>query len=174
MLMALTKTFAATALLLAALAASPAAAAPHTLDPNAYQSFIVNWTPDSAPLCAALRDSGDWDKLMHPAPLMGGNKPFGPDKEFWGHHSVLVFARVVPMGDATKVFTVDSLSTAAGTVTVKLATALPAPASSNMKAWLGIVVVKPLPARIRFVENGKPVCAVDWRTGKWVSPPLAP
>lgn len=62
------------------------------LDPNAYQSFVANWTPRSTPLCAAMQSQADWDAIFHPAPVLGTNRPFGPPSELWSGAGVLMVA----------------------------------------------------------------------------------
>lgn len=61
---------------------APAAPSYQLLDPNAYQSFIANWTPATEPLCAAIQSQADWDIVFRPAPVIGANRPFAPPAEF--------------------------------------------------------------------------------------------
>jgi hypothetical protein len=144
---------------LAAVTGASGQAPPYAvLDPDSFQSFIANWTPATQPLCAVLQSQADWDKVMHPAPVMGGNKPFAPPAEFWARNAVLLIARVVGSGDMAKVFTLQGVRSTADAIEVGYAFASPPPASAQVKWWLGVRVAKPLPATARFVENGHVVC----------------
>ena len=67
----------AAAALLAPNAALPAGGF-KLLDPDAYQSFVGNWSPDTAPLCAAIGSADQWDHVLHPAATMGAHRPFAP------------------------------------------------------------------------------------------------
>jgi len=139
--------------------ASTALAAPgwKRLDPAAYQSFVMNWTPDSAPFCAAMRSPAEWDAVMHPAPVMGPHKPFAPPASFWKEHAVLLIAKVVGGGDKVEAFT--DVSVKGGAVAYRFQA--PPSASFQVKSALMLAVSKPLAGKVRFIENGKPVCTVE-------------
>jgi hypothetical protein len=158
------------AILLAVTAAAPAAAqepAYVQLNPGAFQSFVRNWAPPSRPLCAAIRSQAEWDTIMSPAATMGSSKPFGPPADFWSRRAVLLVARVVDAGDMAQVFRLQRVRRAAGTIDVEYNFTPPPKASSTMKWWLGVEVLKPLAATIRFVEAGHVVCTLEPASGAW-------
>ena len=129
------------------------------LNPNEYQSFVGNWTPEDRPLCAALQSAGDWDKVMHPAATMNSHA-FAPPAEVWQGHAVLLLARVVNAGDTSHVFSVSKLSTEQNALVVDYAFASTPAASSTEKYYFALEVAKPLAATIRFREGGNVVCEV--------------
>ena len=158
------------AILLPLTVAAPAAAqepAYVQLNPDAFQSFVRNWSPPSRPLCAAIRSQADWDMIMSPAATMGSSKPFGPPAAFWTRNAVLLVARVVDAGDTAQVFRLDRVRRAAGTIDIDYGFTPPPKASSTMKWWLGVEVEKPLAATIRFVEGGHVVCTLAPASGAW-------
>lgn len=166
-------------LLLAAIALlAPNAAEPKSafklLDPDAYQSFVGNWTPDTAPLCAAIGSADQWDHVLHPAATMGSHKPFAPPADFWKGHVVLLFARVVNAGDLSKVFQVDDVLRRKDTTDVTLRFKPTPAASSNEKAYFAVAVDKPIPARVRFIQDGSIVCVLDTTAGTWMATPPQP
>ena len=152
------------ALLLAMAAATPDYAQEPSyslLDPNSFQSFVGNWTPETQPRCAVMQSQADWDKVMHPAPVMGGSKQFAPPSDMWAHDAVLLIARVIPAGETASVFKLAGVRHAGGRLDVDYAFAPPPSSSSTIKWWLGVKIVKPLPPVIRFVETGRVVCTVS-------------
>jgi hypothetical protein len=160
------------ALTLALAAASPALAAPVSfteVSPDSYQSFVGNWTPATRPLCAMISSSADWNKVMHPAPVMGGGKPFSPDAGFWASQMLLLVARVVP-ADGEGAFTSPAVDLAGAALTVSYAFTPPAPASSTIKAYLALAVPRSAATLVAFRENGRVVCSLRPARGLWVSP----
>jgi len=143
-----------------------------TLDPGAYQSFVGNWAPADAPLCAALRSQADWAGVLHPAAVMGGNKAFSPPVDFWNTKAVLLVARVIDAGDTAKVFHLTHLQRSHDAIDLDYAFAAPPHASSTMKWYLAVAVAKPLPPTLRFREDGHIVCTLRPDAGAWVVPPL--
>lgn len=160
--------------MLAGLATAPALAAPRTLDPSAYGAFVGNWTPADRPLCAMLRSAEEWGRVMHPAPVMGGNKPMAPDATLFDRHAVLLYARVTDHGDMRRILAVKSATTHKDVLTVKLRYVAPPPSSFRIKSWLGLVVEKPEVRHVRFVENGVETCSLDLARGDFRSPPDGP
>jgi len=144
------------------------------LDPNAYQSFVGNWTPDTAPLCAAMSSDAQWNRVLHPAATMGSHKPFAPPGNFWSGRAVLLFARVVNAGDPAKVFQVDDVLRRKDTIDVTLRFKPTPPASSTMKIYFAVAVDKPIPPRIRFIQDGTIVCVLNPASGNWMATPPQP
>lgn len=137
------------------------------LDPNAYQSFIVNWAPAASPFCAAIDSASQWNAVFHPAPVMGANRTFAPPASFWADHAVLLVARVVPAGRTSAIFRLTSVVRSGGTTTVAYAFRPPSRASSTMKWWMGVAVGRPLSPIVRFQENGRTICTLA--RGEWES-----
>jgi hypothetical protein len=164
--------------ILAAALLAPNAALPKSafqlLDPGDYQSFVGNWAPDTAPLCAAIGSAQQWDHVLHPAATMGAHKPFAPPADFWNGHVVLLFARVVNAGDLSKVFQVDDVLRRRDTIDVTLRFKPTPPASSTAKSYFAVALDKPIPARIRFIQDGNIVCVLDTAAGTWMSAPPQP
>ena len=155
-------------------AASPPRHTTHeTLDPHDYQSFVGNWTPARVPLCAALRSQSDWNGVLHPAAIMGGNKPFSPPADFWNAKAVLLVSRVVDAGDTTNICRLPRLRRSHDAIELDYAFAPTPHASSTMKWYLAVAVAKPLPSTIRFREGGRTLCKLRPNAGAWVVPPLA-
>jgi hypothetical protein len=144
-------------LLMSALAAGARA---QLLDPDAYQSFVGNWSPKAAPLCTAMENAGEWESVLHPAPVMGGNKAFEPPSALWNHHAVLLLARVVNAGDTAHVFRLLRVTRTRGAIEMSVTFAPTPPASSTMKWYMALAVAKPLPPRIRIRENGAVICTL--------------
>jgi hypothetical protein len=144
-----------------------------TLNPNDYQSFVVNWSPDAKPLCAVMLSQADWDKVMHPAPVMGGAKPFSPVNFDWNKDEILLIARVINGGgDNSKVFSLTGVTTSAKGLNLAYGFKPTPAASYTIKGSMLVVVPRAAKSPVRFVENGKATCALDPAKGKWVSPKL--
>jgi hypothetical protein len=153
------------ALLIAALVSggssrSAAEAAFERLDPNTYQSFVRNWKPENAPLCAVIRSQADWDKVLAPAARMGGTPTYAPPAAFWDTKAVLFVARVINAGNTADVFRVERVEFGKHTLELDYSYRPTPPASSTMKWYLAVAVAKPLPATVRFTEGGKVVCTL--------------
>jgi len=73
------------------------------LDPAKYQCFVKNWDDKKNPvLYACIRSPAEWDKIFHPAPVMGSRKPFAPEPKVFETQDLLVVARVMPALDNDK------------------------------------------------------------------------
>jgi hypothetical protein len=144
------------------------------LDPGDYQSFVGNWTPDTAPLCAAIGSADQWEHVLRPAATMGSHKLFAPPADFWAGHVVLLFARTVNAGDLSKVFQVDDVLRRKDTTDVTLRFKPTPPASSTAKSYFAVAVDKPISARVRFIQDGNIVCVLDTAAGTWMASPPQP
>ncbi|MCK5595435.1 hypothetical protein KAI19_04590, partial [bacterium] len=66
------------------------------IDSHKYQSFVKNWDSKKHQVLYALISSPDeWNAVFHPAPIMGVNRPFCPDKKLYDKEQILVVSRVV-------------------------------------------------------------------------------
>jgi hypothetical protein len=155
--------FAVSSVLAVALYQPAALAAEHAyerLDPNAYESFVANWTPDDWPLCAVIRTQADWNLVLKPAPTMGQTKPFSPPPEFWKFKAVLLVAYVVDAGDTADIFHIDRLTGGKGAWQLDYRFTPPPAASSKVKSYLAVAVTKPLPPIVRFKEGSRLICTM--------------
>lgn len=156
--------------LLSAAGASAHGGPPELFHPEDFQSFVGNWTPQSAPMCTALRSADDWNRVLHPAAVMGDHKPYAPPDEFWKSHAMLLFARVVNGGDTSHVFALRKLQIGPDAVDWDIAFT-PAPkAAWTQKAYIAVAIDKPLPPQVRFRENGKLDCTLDIAAGQVLAP----
>ena len=140
------------------------------LSPGDYQSFVGNWAPNSAPLCAALRSGADWERVLHPAPTMWRHKPFAPSAAFWTGHAVLLVARVANAGPTADILTHEHVRRAKDALEVDYAFRPTPPASSTIKWYLALAVPRPLPPEVRFKEGGRLVCTLKPAAGVWLIP----
>jgi hypothetical protein len=140
------------------------------LNPADYQSFVGNWTPADAPLCAAIGSAEAWNRVLHPAAVMGDRRPFAPPSEFWERHAVLLFARVVPGGGQASALRLAGAERSPDAIDIVVAVTPPPPSSWTMKSWLAVAVPKPLPPHVGFLENGKRICSLEPASGHWLSP----
>ena len=165
-----------TALALAMVGASAGAApvAYKALDPGAYQSFVGNWTPDSAPLCAVIGSAANWDAVLHPAAVMGGSNRFAPPPETWRSHVVLLVAKVIPGGAKGSALESVSVNDAGGSLNVDYRFTPPPASSFTIKTYMALEIAKPIPESVVFKENGQTVCTLKPAAGAWLSPPAPP
>jgi hypothetical protein len=140
------------------------------LDPNAYQSFVANWEPDLGPLCAIIRTQADWDRVLKPAPTMDRKRPFSPPPEFWKFKAILLVAHVIDSGDTSNVFHAEKLVRDKGVLWLDYRFAPTQSASSRMKWYLAVAVVKPLPRIVHLLENRRHICTLRSRAMVPVTP----
>lgn len=142
-------------------------------DPSGYQNFVVNWDAGTEVLCAVVRTPAEYARLFHPAPVIGGRKPFAPADDAFEKEHLLVVARVVGgdggsrlsieraarEGDVLEVHFDDRPSTARSSFRVK----------QVALAWIPVGDAR----RVTFLGNGKPVATLEPDEGRWVAPSLA-
>lgn len=141
-------------------AASKAAAVPFEdlQAADSFQSFVQNWDDAKTPvLCALIRNVKDWDSVMHPAPVGGGNKPFGPKEGFYDSKQILLVARVVAGEGLLKPAQVTLGED--GVLTFAYTLASPVKKLSYTMKWpLAVSIPKDTKFKtVVFVENGKEV-----------------
>jgi hypothetical protein len=112
------------------------------IGPRDFQVFVTHWSPPSEPLCVAIRSAEEWTRIFHPAPVMGGNRPFAPPAGFWRDHIVLMIARSMPMGDVDDAIRVEGVNETAGRLQVQLGFHV-VDSSATMNAWRGVVIGRP-------------------------------
>jgi hypothetical protein len=143
------------------------------LNPNSYHAFVVNWTPDTAPLCALIGSAAQWSAVMHPAPVMGGAQAFGPPDAIWRTHSVLLLARVTPAGATAATLHPVFVKLNSGVLEVDYQFKAPPAASSTIKDYMALEIPEVVPSSVVFKENGKTVCSLARGKGVWLSPASA-
>lgn len=130
-----------------------------TIGPSDYQVFIRGWQPETKPFCARIESTAQWQRILRPAAVGFGNKPFAPPAAWWNTHAVLLIARSAYAWSDT-VLRFRSFERAKHGLTVDYTFSAPPPASSTMRTWMGVVVSKPVLLPVTFVENGKPACVL--------------
>lgn len=144
-----------------------------TFGSGKYQSFIQNWDEKANEVLYALIQSGDqWDAVFHPAPVMGGKREFGPDKERFEKEQLVVVARVVPQPGKEEVFTIESVSTTNGELTVRYMFKEPKAATSMAKSFIGVWVPKAEYKCVVLIENGKQIGKLEPANGTWSVPAM--
>jgi hypothetical protein len=142
-----------------------------------YQNFLKNWDDRHMPLlCAVLGSPSRYEAWFHPAPLNRPNKAFAPAPGFYAKEQILVVARVTAGVDAMDgVFGVERVEESGSEVTLFYRFEKPVKAADyTVKAHLAVRIPQKEYGRAVFVENGKPVAALDLRKGEWSLPPAAP
>ena len=156
-------------------AAEPAASLAIPLrrdDPARYQNFVVNWDAGTELLCAVVSTPADYASLFHPAPVIGGKKPFAPPDEAFTKEQLLVIARVVG-GDGKSVLAIERVVEKEGALEVHLddrpATT---PATFTVKQAALAWIPRRDGGRVTFVANGEAITTLDLADGDWIAPAL--
>lgn len=156
-------------------AAEPAASLAIQLrrdDPARYQNFVVNWDAGTELLCAVVSTPADYACLFHPAPVIGGKKPFAPPDDAFTKEQLLVIARVVG-GDGGSVLAIERVVEKEGVLEVHLddrpATT---PATFTVKQAALAWIPRRDGGRVTFVANGEAITTLDPAGGDWIAPAL--
>lgn len=136
-------------------------------DLEAYQGFVAGWTPATWPFCAILRSAADWSAVVHPAAVMGSQKPFAPPADLWSRRAVLIVARTTYAPTDGPALAIESLHETASAVDVDTRFAAPPPSSYRVKQAVAVELAKPLPARILVRDHGAVVCTLKPANGQW-------
>ncbi len=143
------------------------------INPMDYQNFLGNWDDSHFPvLYAQIQSAKRYETLFHPAPVMGKNRPFGPESTFFTTNQLLVIGRVMPMSDQLdKLFEVVKISEINQELSVSYRYNPPQKAaSSTIKYYLGISIPQKTYSKITFIENGKTVGTLPGVKGAWSVP----
>ena len=156
-------------------AAEPAASLAIPLrrdDPARYQNFVVNWDTGTELLCAVVSTPADYASLFHPAPVIGGKKPFAPPDEAFTKEQLLVIARVVG-GDGKSVLAIERVVEKEGALEVHLDDR-PAktPSTFTVKQAALAWIPRRDGGRVTFVANGEAITTLDPADGTWIAPAL--
>ena len=156
-------------------AAEPAASRAIQLrrdDPDRYQNFVANWDAGTELLCAVVSTPADYARLFHPAPVIGGKKPFAPPDDAFTKEQLLVIARVVG-GDGGSVLEIKRVIEKEGALEVHLddrpATT---PATFTVKQAALAWIPRRDGGRVTFVANGEAITTLDPAGGDWIVPAL--
>ena len=141
-------------------------------DPAGYQNFVVNWDAGTEVLCAVVRTPADYARLFHPAPVIGGKKPFAPPDAAFEKEHLLVIARVVG-GDGGSALAIERVVEKEGSLEVHCRFE-PSTAQSSFSIKQAALAWIPArePGPVTFIENGKPVVTLDTGKDAWVVPDL--
>jgi hypothetical protein len=137
-----------------------------------YQNFIVNWDPTAPVLCGVVRGPADYAQVFHPAPVIGGRKPFAPPDESFAEETLLVVARVVP-GGVAHTLVIDTVEASGGDLVVHCRFQPGAGASTFMVKQAALAWIPRVTApRVRFLENGTLRATLDLAAGSWIVPAI--
>ena len=141
-------------------------------DPDRYQNFVINWDAGTEVLCAVVRTPADYARLFHPAPVIGGKKPFAPPDAAFEKEHLLVIARVVG-GDGGSSLAIERIVEKKGSLVVH-GRFEPSTAQSSFSikqaalAWIPVRESGP----VTFIENGTTIATLDTGKDAWVAPDL--
>lgn len=156
-------------------AAEPAASLAVPLrrdDPARYQNFVVNWDAGTELLCAVVSTPADYARLFHPAPVIGGKKPFAPPDTAFEKERLLVIARVVG-GDGGSVLAIERVVEKEGSLEVCCRfKPLTAQSSFSIKQVALAWIPAREPGPVTFIENDTTVATLDAGGGGWIAPAL--
>ena len=138
-----------------------------------YQNFLKNWDEKQQPaLYALIQTPAQYDALFHPAPVMGGKRPFAPAADIYSNEQILVVARVMPApANMDTVFQVERVVEKGNVVELHYRFTPPSTnATCSVKNFLAIRIPKRAYQKATFVENGKQVGDLNLADGQWAVP----
>lgn len=150
-----------------------------TVGAEDFQSFIKNWDDKKQPvLYALIQTPAQWNAIFHPAPIMGENRPFGPDENLFEKDQLLVIARVMFPPDTdngNKVFRVDKVSANGKELVLRYRYEEPKTSKSyTVKNYVGVWISKRTYQKVLFIENGKRNGVLDISKRQWSIPLVNP
>lgn len=140
---------------------------------NDYQNFLINWDEKKYPQLFALIDTPEkYDRLFHPAAVMGNKRPFAPDKSLFTAEQILVVARVTAAPEnADQVFAVEKISKKDQRLELHYRFQEPATGPTwSAKIYLALRIPRDNYQIVIFYENGKKVGQLHPATGQWSVP----
>ncbi len=140
-----------------------------------FQSFIKNWEDKKYPvLYALIRTPAQWDAIFHPAPVMGGNRPFAPDAKLYENEQIIIVAHVIPVPDPNlTLFNIRQIFADNDVLFIYYRFNQPeSTASYTVKSHLSVVIPKHNYKRIVFIESGKQLGILDLAQGQWSVPAM--
>jgi hypothetical protein len=141
-------------------------------DPAGYQNFVVNWDAGTEVLCAVVRTPADYARLFHPAPVIGGKKPFAPPDAAFEKEHLVVIARVVG-GDGGSSLAIERVVEKEGSLVVH-GRFKPSTAQSSFSIKQAALAWIPArePGQMTFIENDTTLATLDAGKDAWVVPDL--
>ena len=141
-------------------------------DPDRYQNFVVNWDAGTEVLCAVVRTPADYARLFHPAPVIGGKKPFAPPDAAFEKEHLVVIARVVG-GDGGSSLAIERVVEKEGSLEVHCRfQPLTAKSSFSIKQAALAWIPAREPGPVTFIENDTTIATLDAGKDAWVVPDL--
>lgn len=141
-------------------------------DPDRYQNFVVNWDAGTDLLCAVVSTPADYARLFHPAPVIGGKKPFAPPDDAFTKEHLLVVARVVG-GNGGSVLEIKRVVEKDGDLEIHLDDRpSTAPATFTVKQAALAWIPRRDAGQVTFVAKGEAIATLDPAAGTWIAPPL--
>lgn len=141
-------------------------------DPDRYQNFVVNWDAGTDLLCAVVSTPADYARLFHPAPVIGGKKPFAPPDDAFTKEHLLVVARVVG-GNGGSVLEIKRVVEKDGDLEIHLDDRpSTAPATFTVKQAALAWIPRRDAGQMTFVAKGEAIATLDPAAGTWIAPPL--
>lgn len=143
-------------------------------EPHSFQNFVANWDSDvSWAFLAVVRTPEEYDRVFHPAGVMGVKRPYHPPESFFRGSQMLVVCRTA-RDHYDLMLAVEDVREKGDELTLSYRYSGPAELSSGFKNTLTVYVPKKDYAKVRFVENGKELKTLDLRAGQWAVPPAHP
>lgn len=141
-------------------------------DPDRYQNFVVNWDAGTDLLCAVVSTPADYARLFHPAPVIGGKKPFAPPDDAFTKEHLLVVARVVG-GNGGSVLEIKRVVEKDGDLEIHLDDRpSTAPATFTVKQAALAWIPRRDAGQMTFFAKGEAIATLDPAAGTWISPAL--
>lgn len=153
----------------------PAPLAVEPVDFRQFQAFVRNWTADDKPrpLFAILHSVAEWEEVFHPAPVMGRNRPFAPERaRFENSHLILAAYVTAPGEGGARPLQIEAVTLKDNEVQFRYRFKPAAAGTFQVKECLGVWIPKGTYRRVVFIENGKTAGALDLTKGEWVQPVL--
>ena len=145
---------------------------------GAFLNFVGNWDDAKHPvLYAVIRTPEDYDRIYHPAGVMGADRPYAPKPEFFLKSQILLVCRLVPKL-SQKQFVTERVEEAGNELTVYYRysgpTRAPRGNAAMFKQDFALYVPKKEYTRVRFIENGALLGVLELAAGQWTVPPVSP
>jgi hypothetical protein len=141
-----------------------------------YQNFLANWDEKKHPvLFALIQNPAQYAALFHPAPVMGGKRPFAPAADIYQTEQILVVARVMLAPESMeKSFEVEQITENGQelTFTYRFLEAQ-SKATYSVKNFLAVSIPGKKYKKINIVENGNRIGVLDMDKGQWSVPAVA-
>jgi hypothetical protein len=148
------------------------------VDRTNYQSFVGKWDDEKHPvLMAYLRNAGQYDAIVLPAPVMRNDNRVGPPPSFYETKSILLVCRVLTDASLQRfrdfsLFQVDAVTITDGVITCSYRID-PEPAGAGggyYKLPLKVVIPQTDCREVVFVENHVEVGRLNIAAGRWRIP----